>query len=88
MSHKIGEENSSEYVVEFVRINPVSLLHGDTLNSYLAPKPKHQRLSQHLPVLQGKAKSPRGVNPAGQPRAAQKVEGELWNHSVRTSWDF
>lgn len=38
MSHKTGEEKASEYVVEFVRINPVSPLHGDTLNSYLAPK--------------------------------------------------
>lgn len=39
-------------------------------------------------MLQGKAKSPRGVNPGGQPRAAGKVEGELPNQSVGTRQDF
>lgn len=75
-------------MVEFVRINPVSPLYGNTLSSYLAPRTKQRRLSRHLSVPQGKAKSPRGVNPVGQPRAARKVEGELLNQPVGTCQDL
>jgi len=67
--------------VEFARINPVRPLYGNILSSYLAPRTKHQIVSQHLSVPQGKANSPRGVNPVGSQERHEKWRGSCW-----TSW--